>query len=122
MQPYFLAIRVCPHRASAVAAAASRSIGIHGDTSLKLGNWSGTDFQASQCVAMGSNLMLRLTLDARCIHSLRVHSHLRFLFANEKSTILANICLHENPSFREKLELMAENVRQEITDKQTCMP
>ena len=64
-EPPIFCVRVNPHRASA---AASRSIGIHGDAPLTLGNGSGTDFQASQCIPMGSNLTLRLTLDARCVH------------------------------------------------------
>ena len=56
--------KVYPHRASA-AVAASRSIGIHGDAPLTLGNGSGTNLSSiTTQVPMGSNLTLRLMLDA----------------------------------------------------------
>ena len=45
---------------------------------MTLGNGSETHFQVSQCIPMESNLtlLMTLTLDARCVYSLRMHRSL----------------------------------------------
>ena len=72
---------------------------------MTLGNGSGTDFGASQCIPMGPclPLLLPLTLDARCGYSLiNLWCEWTLRYEKRKSdthyifvTLLYNICLQQ---------------------------